>query len=59
MAIETFLPYLDIKNFVYVIEDLGKLNIKSLVDKYGKMFGDIGVIDYFDKNIIIIKNKLK
>jgi len=57
MAIETFLRYLDIKNFVYVIEDLGRLNIKSLVDKYGKMFGDIGVIDYFDKNIIIIKNK--
>jgi len=56
-AAKCFLPYLDTKNFVYVIEDLGRLNITNLVDKYSKMFGDIGTIDYFDKNIIIVKNK--
>ena len=52
-----FLPHLNTENFTYVIEDLGRLNINNLLNKLNQIFEEVGIIDYYDKNIVIIKNK--
>lgn len=55
-ALEHFLPYLDKSNFVYFAEDCGRINIQAVTERLGLMFENVGSIDYYDKNIVVVKN---